>query len=250
MAKDTVGVALVGNGFSARFHTESYKRVHGVDVRLVGVHGRRPEAVKAFGDEHGFEKSYETLYDLLADPDVDIVDTCVPNKFHEEFATKALQAGKYVSVEKPFTGAFTPGTDEESWKRCRDEALASADRMLEAERESDGRILYAENWIYAPGTSKAVRLLDSADTPILRMVGEEAHSGTHSAYSMKWETSGGGSLYNKGCHLLGAALHLKYAEGLRRLGRRIRPSWVVAVVSNCRPSAIMGHVRGVENPRV
>ncbi len=231
-AKDTVGLAMVGSGFAARFHAENYRRVYGVGVRFVGVYSRRPEAAAEFAQELGFERSYGSMEELLADPDVDLVDTCIPNLFHEEMAVQALQAGKHVVVEKPFAGSFVPGRDPEDWRRCLDEALASADRMIEAERESGKRILYAENLVYAPSVQKANRLLASAGTSILRMVGEESHSGTHSPYAMQWTTSGGGSLYNKGCHSLGAALYLKYEEGLRRLGKRIRPSWVVGTVAN------------------
>ena len=64
---------------------------------------------------------------------------------------KALQAGKHVAVEKPFAGSFTPGEDPEGWRRCLNEALASADRMIEAERESGRRIMYAEDWGLRPG---------------------------------------------------------------------------------------------------
>ena len=121
-----------------------------------------------------------------------------------------------------------PGHRPAGWERCLTDALASADRMIEAERKSAGRILYAENWVYAPGVQKALRLLRAAETPILRVVAEESHSGTHSRYGMEWKTSGGGSLLNKGCHPLGGAIYLKYAEGQRRLGRSIRPRWVMA----------------------
>ena len=231
-SKDTVGIALVGNGFAADFHTENYKRVHGVAARLVGVYGPRPEAASAFAARHGFERTYDSMDQLLADPEVDMVDACVPNRFHEEMAVRALEAGKHVVIEKPFTGAFTRGEDAEGWERCLREGLESADRMISAERASGHRIMYAENLIYAPGVQKARRLLDAADTPILRIVGEESHSGTHSPYAMQWSTSGGGSLYNKGCHSLGAALHLKYEEGKRRLGRPIRPSWTIGAVAN------------------
>ena len=228
----TVGLGIVGSGFAARFHTENYQRVHGIDVRLIGVYSRRPEPAAEFAKEYGFDKTYDSLADLLSDPEVDMVDTCIPNRFHEEMAVQTLQAGKHVVVEKPFAGSFAPGKFPEDWQRCLDEAMASADRMIAAEQASGKRIMYAENLVYAPGIQKAKRLLESADTSILRMVGEESHSGTHSPYAMDWTTSGGGSLYNKGCHSVGAALYLKYEEGLRRLGRRIRPSWVVGTVAN------------------
>ena len=223
---------MVGCGFSAAFHADAYRRVHGVNARLVGVYGRRRAPAEQFATERGFERVYDDLDALLGDPDVDLVDACVPNRFHEEMAVAVLRAGKHVVIEKPFTGSFAPGRDEDGWRRTLDDALASADRMIAAERDSGRRIMYAENLVYAPGVQKARRLLDAADTPVLRIVGDESHSGTHSPYAMSWETSGGGSLVNKACHSLGAALYLKYEEGLRRLGRRIRPAWVVGVVAN------------------
>ena len=228
----TLGVALVGSGFAAHFHAANYRRVYGLDVRFVGVYSRRSEAAAEFAAEHGFAKTYETLDALLDDPEVDVVDACVPTALHEGIVTRSLGAGKDVVVEKPFTGSFTPGQDAAGWQRCLRDALESADRMVEAERASGRRILYAENWVYAPGVQKARRLLESADTPILRIVAEESHSGTHSQYAMQRKTSGGGSLLNKGCHPLGGALYLKQTEGLRRQGTPIRPVWVTGTVAN------------------
>ena len=227
-----VGVAIVGCGFAADFHADAYRRVPGIDVEVVGVYGRRPEAARDFAERHGIDETYPDLDALLTDPRVDLVDACVPNRFHEEFAVSVLKAGKHVVIEKPFTGSFRPGKSADEWRETLDDAMASADRMIAAEKRSGRRIMYAENLVYAPGIQKAKALLDAADTPILRIVGEESHSGTHSPYAMSWETSGGGSLVNKGCHSLGAALYLKYEEGLRRRGGRIRPSWVTATVAN------------------
>lgn len=48
-------------------------------------------------------KSYDTLDDLLADPDLELVVVNTPNVTHFEFAMQALKAGKHVLVEKPFT---------------------------------------------------------------------------------------------------------------------------------------------------
>ena len=228
----SVGVALVGTGFAAKFHIEAYQRVYGVNVRLLGAYSRRPEPAQQFVEEHGLGKVYADLDELLSDPEVDLVDACVPNRLHEEIAVRALEAGKHVAVEKPLTGSFERGKDPEDWNRCLDEALSSANRMIEAERRAGRRIMYAENWVYTPGVQKARRLLEAANASILRTVGEESHSGTHSTYAMQWQTSGGGSLLNKGCHPLGGALYLKYMEGIRRLGRPIRPSWAIGAVAN------------------
>jgi predicted dehydrogenase len=45
--------------------------------------------------------AYDNVRDLLADPDIDLVDVCLPNDQHEKVAIAALQAGKHVLVEKP-----------------------------------------------------------------------------------------------------------------------------------------------------
>ena len=73
-------------------------------------------------------------------------------------------------------------------------ALASADAVLGACREAKVRLCYAENWVYAPPVQKARRLLAAAGGPILRLVGEESHSGTHAPVNKRWDTGGGGSL--------------------------------------------------------
>jgi predicted dehydrogenase len=45
-------------------------------------------------------KKYRLLNDLLADPDVDMIDVCNPTHLHPETALKGLAAGKHVLVEK------------------------------------------------------------------------------------------------------------------------------------------------------
>ena len=72
----------------------------------------------------------------------------------------------------------------------------------------------------------------AAGGTILRIQGEESHSGSHAAYAKRWQTAGGGSLLGKGCHPLAAALYLKRGEGIARDGAPIRPRAVVAEVGN------------------
>ncbi len=48
-------------------------------------------------------KTYRTLEALLADDSIELVIVNSPNATHYEYAAKALNAGKHVIVEKPFT---------------------------------------------------------------------------------------------------------------------------------------------------
>ena len=45
-------------------------------------------------------KRYQHYDDLLANPDIDLVDICTPTNLHESMALAALKAGKHVLVEK------------------------------------------------------------------------------------------------------------------------------------------------------
>ena len=54
-------------------------------------------------DELGFARAYTDAYEMIADPEIDIVDICTPNNTHYEIADAALDAGKSVLCEKPFT---------------------------------------------------------------------------------------------------------------------------------------------------
>ena len=74
-------------------------------------------------------------------------------------------------------------------QRALDGALASIDRMLEAEAKSRAMILYAENWVYAPAVRKERELLQKTGAQILWMHGEESHSGSHSPLYGQWKFS-------------------------------------------------------------
>jgi predicted dehydrogenase len=155
-------------------------------------------------------------------------------------AIAAARPGKHVIVETPLTGYFGPPDwkGEQPFGETVDRAtmlegaLANADAMLEAVQQAGVKLCYAENWCYAPPIRKADRLLAASKGVVLRIVGEESHSGTHSEPNKHWVTAGGGSLIGKACHPLGGALFLKYREGLRRDGAPIRPVAVSAEVAS------------------
>jgi predicted dehydrogenase len=127
-------------------------------------------------------------------------------------ARDALRAGKHVIVEKPLTGCFAPRASV-SAKDMLARAVADADAVVAA--AGTRHACYAENWVYAPPFVKACELLTEAGGAVLRIQGEESHSGTHSEPNKHWVTAGGGALLGKGCHPLGAALYLKGRDGAR-----------------------------------
>jgi predicted dehydrogenase len=69
----------------------------------LAVASRDAGRARAFADEHGFERSYGSYEELLADPDVDAVYVATPHAQHHLVVSAALRAGKPVLVEKAVT---------------------------------------------------------------------------------------------------------------------------------------------------
>jgi len=230
MNKKTVRAGIVGAGFSASFHFEAISQVYGTNVEIKGVYAL--EGAQAYGAKYGIAV-YDSLERLL--DDVDVIHCCATASAHEPIAVAALERNKFAIVEKPLTGFFGDGAENfngETFPKeiAREKALASIERMIKAESKSKGRILYAENWVYAPSIQKEREIIEKTGAQVLWMHGEEAHSGSHARTYAYWKYSGGGVMIGKGCHPLGAALYLKRVEGKARDGKPIRPKAVTARV--------------------
>ena len=230
MDKKTVRCGIVGAGFAAGFHFEAIKKVYGTNIEVKGVFSTDTKQAKDYARERNI-KAYDSLEALI--DDVDVIHVCTPPVVHEAIAIAALERDKFAIVEKPLTGYFGDGSDDFHGDKfpkqdALDFSLASIERMLAAEAKSKGRILYAENWVYAPSIQKEREILEKTGAQILWMHGEEAHSGSHAKTYAYWKFSGGGTMIGKGCHPLSAALYLKRVEGIARDGKPIQPRAVSA----------------------
>ena len=106
-------IGIVGLGFMGRMHYDTYQKIPGAQV--VAVCDADPK--RAAGDLSGGWGNiagaatqqlpmdriagYTDVHKLLADPNVDVVDICLPTPAHVEVATAALASGKHVLCEKP-----------------------------------------------------------------------------------------------------------------------------------------------------
>ncbi|NLP82377.1 Gfo/Idh/MocA family oxidoreductase [Microbacterium sp. CFH 90308] len=76
-------------------------RTAGLDLAAVG--SRRLESAADFAGRFDIARAHGSYEDLVADPDVDIVYIATPHPMHAANALLALEAGKHVLIEKPFT---------------------------------------------------------------------------------------------------------------------------------------------------
>ena len=73
------------------------------DVILYAVSSRNYAAAREYAQKYKFTKAYGSYQEVLDDEAVDIVYVSTPNGMHFEWAAKAMEKGKHVLCEKPFT---------------------------------------------------------------------------------------------------------------------------------------------------
>jgi scyllo-inositol 2-dehydrogenase (NADP+) len=95
----TINAALCSFGMSGWvFHAPFLH--HHKGFNLYAVYERSKDLAS---EKYPGIKTYRTFEEMLADEQVDLVVVNTPNATHYDFAKKALEAGKHVVVEKPFT---------------------------------------------------------------------------------------------------------------------------------------------------
>jgi len=136
-----VGVGLIGSQFITSIHAEALRACNQAEIRAVA--SPTPGNALAFAQRHGIPRHFTDYRELLILPDVDMVVVGVPNDLHCRIALDAAAAGKHVVMEKPL---------------CLN--LAEADRMIEACRQANVKLMYAEELCFAPKYLRLKALLD------------------------------------------------------------------------------------------
>ena len=108
-----LNVGIGGIGMMGSTHLDAYAKIKGAKVVAVADliedrrEGRKTVAGNVKGQSQGgtdfaaFRK-YADAMEMIADPDIDIIDLCLPTPLHARYAAAALKAGKHVLTEKPF----------------------------------------------------------------------------------------------------------------------------------------------------
>jgi predicted dehydrogenase len=92
---------ILGTGKIARRFMQAV--AHVPEAQVVAVGSRHRQTAEAFGEQFGIPRRYDRYDALLADPEVQIVYIATPHSLHAENTRTALEAGKHVLCEKPFT---------------------------------------------------------------------------------------------------------------------------------------------------
>lgn len=190
------GVGLIGYGFIGKVHAWGYHNLPffcdpaPLSVRLVGVATSRPESAETARVHGGFEMGTGDWRELVARPDIQIIDIASPNTLHAEQLLAAMEAGKHIYCDKPLVVTMKEA-----------EQIA---RALPAWR-GIGQMTFQNRFF--PATLRARQLVEEGF--IGKVMGLRAvylHPGSvDPAAPMKWKlrkSAGGGVLRDIGSHLL------------------------------------------------
>jgi predicted dehydrogenase len=178
-----IRVGIVGSGFWARMiHIPAFQHIAGYEV--LGVVAGRPERAKAAAAEFGIKKHYTDYWELLRDPEVDVVDVCAPNVLHAEVTLGALKYGKHVICIKPLAAN-----------------LADAQRMVDEAIKRDRSIYYAENVCFIPALTRLKELVDAGTYgSIFRVKACQGIGKLHADWFQDPARSGGGCIIDMAVH--------------------------------------------------
>ena len=137
-----IGVGIAGLGLAAQAHLKGYA-AH-PRARVAAVCDIDPARAERAAREHGADGAHTDYAELLARPDVDLVDIATPTWLHAPMCLAAIEAGKHVLCEKPFCTSV--GEGEAVVARARERGLTLA---------------VAETWLFLASHMKARALIEA-----------------------------------------------------------------------------------------
>ncbi len=187
----SIRVCVVGYGSAfgmGHHHAEWIRKTAGME--LVGVCEPDPDRRAVAAETEGV-RTYESMDEVLADDNVDMVALIVPHHLHAPLALQALKAGRHVITEKPM--CVTVG---------------EADAMIAAAQESGRCLTVYQNRRWDPDYVTVKHLIDQGALGEVFLV--EAHVGGARPQGgwRCWEKFGGGMLRDWGAHVIDQCVQL------------------------------------------
>lgn len=190
-------IGLIGYGGIGRVHAMGLRDIpfhYGLpadQIQIAGVATTRPETAQKAAREIGCDFATADYRELLARPDIDIVDVTTPNNSHAEIVIAAAQAGKHIYCEKPLAMNVEEGK-----------------RMVAAVEAAGVKSQMTFNLRFYPALSRAKQLIDEGFLGnIFSFRGRYYRSSYIDpnkpiSWRQRKEISGGGALFDLGSHIL------------------------------------------------
>jgi predicted dehydrogenase len=194
---------MIGYGGIGRVHAMAYRALpfhYGLPadtINIVGVATSRPETAEKAAREIGCDFWTADYHELLARPEVDLVDCCVPNHKHEEVVLAAAQAGKHIYCEKPLSMN-----------------VADGQRMVQAVTSAGVKSQMTFNFRFFPALTRARQLVEAGFLGNIFSFRGRYYRASYIdpnkplSWRLSKEISGGGALFDLGSHILDLVYYL------------------------------------------
>lgn len=96
-------LALLGTGMIVKEVLPVLKEIEDIELVAILATPRSLDSARELAEIYGLAQATSDYEAVLNNPEVDTVYVGLPNHLHYDYAKKALQAGKHVICEKPFT---------------------------------------------------------------------------------------------------------------------------------------------------
>lgn len=192
MAEKIIRWGMIGTGsVTERKSAPSFNKIK--NSRLVAVGNRTPEKAEDYAARHGISSVHKNPYDVIRNPEVDIVYIATPPGSHMAYALEAIAAGKPVYIEKPMARTL---------EEC---------RIINKAAEKKGLPVYVAYYRRSLEYFKKVRsIVDGGSLgKILHINLQQYFAARPEDYeprNLPWrvipEDAGGGYFHDMGCHAL------------------------------------------------
>ena len=134
-------LGILGSGKIVKEVLPVLSQIENIDVEAIAA--RNEEKLQKLSKEFNIEKYYLSIEDLLADPDIDTVYVALPNNLHFDAMNKAIDAGKDIICEKPFTSN-----------------AYETEQIIEKAKEADVMIIEAISHRFIPNAIETKKMID------------------------------------------------------------------------------------------
>jgi predicted dehydrogenase len=154
-------VGFVGAGRISDLHAIEY--LANERARIVAVCDIDPDIARMRGEQWGVPAAriFTDYHDLLALPDVDLVEILLPHHLHHQATLDAAAAGKHISLQKPMALS-----------------VAEADAMIAAAKDAGVIFKVFENFIFYPPVQRAKALIEAGEIGDPLTIRIKSNSGT------------------------------------------------------------------------
>jgi predicted dehydrogenase len=158
-------------------------------VDLIGIASRSAEKAEVFRREFQLSKAFSSYESLLEEPEIDAVYIPLPNALHAHWMIEAMQHGKNVLSEKPFTVT-----------------VEEAEQVAQTAKKTGKKCMEAFMWRFNPMHTFGRQIIREGHIGVLRLIRTSFTFSLARQPNVRLDSSlAGGSVMDVGCYCIAAS---------------------------------------------